>query len=477
MLKLGAGTLACAHACLAQQPALTIRPEQFQPNFSAAVLAELGEFAVPENRAKRSGRSITLRFVRFASRNPKPGPPIVYLAGGPGGSGTAAAAGPRWPIFDALREVADVIAFDQRGTGRSHTLPRCTSGAPVPNELPSTQTNLVNEYIKQVRHCRRFWDSAGVDLSAYNTNASADDLEDLRKALGVEKLDLWGISYGTHLALAALKRHPNSFRRAVLVSAEGLDQTVKMPSGTDAFFRRVQASIDRDSAARAVYPDVAGLIRRVLAKVSATPITARVSTQSGPADIVMGAFEMQLLTAERISDPDVTATILAAYRLADKGDYSAFADRAQRRTGQPIFIAPMPLAMDAASGISPAARARVAEEARTGLLGAAMNWPMPHVADELASLDLGEAFRAPFRGTQPVLIISGTLDGRTYPADHRAIAAMFSDARIVTVENGGHNTVMLAPEVQHRIKAFFAGESVSTASIVLPAPRWIQPHR
>ena len=59
-------------------------------------------------------------------------------------------------------------------------------------------------------HLRRA--SSGVSPSGYTTVQSADDLEDLRRALGARKIDLWGISYGTHLAMAAMRRHPRSFR-------------------------------------------------------------------------------------------------------------------------------------------------------------------------------------------------------------------------------------------------------------------------
>src|SRR5690606_28539839 len=72
-------------------------------------------------------RRIRLGYVRFPSTAAQPGPPIIYLAGGPGGSGVDAATGPRFPIFMALRAVADVIAFDQRGTGLSAHLPERTA--------------------------------------------------------------------------------------------------------------------------------------------------------------------------------------------------------------------------------------------------------------------------------------------------------------------------------------------------------------
>src|SRR6185436_14787888 len=84
---------------------------------SGAVEAELGRLTVPESRGSATDRTVYLAFVRLRSTAAKPGPPIVFLAGGPGGSGIEAARGPLAPLFQALRAVADVIALDQRGTG------------------------------------------------------------------------------------------------------------------------------------------------------------------------------------------------------------------------------------------------------------------------------------------------------------------------------------------------------------------------
>ncbi|NWO96157.1 alpha/beta hydrolase, partial [Escherichia coli] len=87
----------------------------------------------PEDRRDPLSRKIKLGYVRFRSTAARPGPPIIYLAGGPGGEGSGAATGPRFPIFMALRAVADVIAFDQRGTGLSSTIPeRPVSKRPLP---------------------------------------------------------------------------------------------------------------------------------------------------------------------------------------------------------------------------------------------------------------------------------------------------------------------------------------------------------
>ena len=79
---------------------LTLKPMEFRPADGTVVAAERGEITVREDRADPKSRNIKLAFVRFKSTAAKPGAPIVYLAGGPGGSGIAAASGPR---FGALR--------------------------------------------------------------------------------------------------------------------------------------------------------------------------------------------------------------------------------------------------------------------------------------------------------------------------------------------------------------------------------------
>jgi pimeloyl-ACP methyl ester carboxylesterase len=79
-------------------------------------------------------------------------------------------------------------------------------------------------------NCAERFRQAGVDRAGYNTNESADDLEDLRKALGAQKISLWAISYGTHLSLATIKRHERNLDRVILAGTEGLTQTIKLPS-------------------------------------------------------------------------------------------------------------------------------------------------------------------------------------------------------------------------------------------------------
>lgn len=119
---------------------LTLRPIEFatvdyyiRPK---VVEAEEGWLRVPESRDGGSSRTITIHFVRFRSTAQNPGSPIVYLAGGPGGSGTYSAAGDRFDLFMALREVADVIALDQRGVVFTDPQPDCPGSWSYPLERP-----------------------------------------------------------------------------------------------------------------------------------------------------------------------------------------------------------------------------------------------------------------------------------------------------------------------------------------------------
>jgi pimeloyl-ACP methyl ester carboxylesterase len=87
--------------------------------------------------------------------------------------------------------------------------------------------------------CRTQWQEQGAAVTAYNSAASADDLEDLRRALGVERISVLAFSYGTHVALATVRRHPESLSRVVLAGTRGPDQSLKLPSTFDFVFRRL----------------------------------------------------------------------------------------------------------------------------------------------------------------------------------------------------------------------------------------------
>ncbi len=446
-------------------------PYVFETRGGQKVDALRGVFSVPENRSVKDGRRIDIHYVRFPATGPKPGSPVVYLAGGPGGSGVDTARGERFPLFMAMREFGDVIALDQRGTGWSEAAPECVSDVvlPVDRRIAAAERNALLR--QAAEECAAFWRSKGHDVAGYTTAENARDLDALRTHLGARKLSLLSISYGTHLALAAVKEMGPRLDRLVMTGVEGLDQTVKLPSETDAYFGRLQAAIEKEPAAKAAYPDIKALMTRVHGRLDAAPVMLSVPAKDGPVSLLLTKEVMQLAASALIADPQGAARLLMLYLAVDAGITEPVAQLIGRvvTPGAPEQFRLMPLAMDIASGVGAERLARIEREATTALLGDALNYPMPQLNGALG-LDLGDDFRTAPKSAIPTLVLTGTLDGRTYPAEQRAAVSGLRNVTTVTVENAGHNLFMLSPEIIETIQRFMRGEGIEIEKIVVDAP-------
>src|SRR5690606_2398331 len=179
-----------------------------------------------------------------------------------------------------------------------------------------TQESYLRNMKVAAAYCASQWRQQGVDLNGYNTLESVHDLEALRLALGAEKIDLWAISYGTHLALAMAKQYPDSVGRMVLASAEGLDETIKLPSLADNHLQRVVAEIAQDENARNRYPDLQQLMHDTLAQYRKKPAIIDVKNPHNGEMIKVGVsdFDIQLMTAWGLtSDPENIAMLPGFY--------------------------------------------------------------------------------------------------------------------------------------------------------------------
>src|SRR5919108_1779108 len=247
-----------------QEGPLTLTPIEFATTDfyfrPTRIRAQEGRLRVPENRRRPAGRTLELRFVRFAAMSSRKEPPIVYLAGGPGASGIWSASGDRHELFMKLRRAGDVVALDQRGAGFSRPGPVCRGVWNYPLDRPHDDDALAGVLGPFLRRCvATVADS--LDVTAFTTLESADDLEDLRIALRADQLSLVGISYGTHLALAYLRRYPDRVARAVLAGVEGPDHTWKLPRNVDVVLHRVGSAIAADPRAHRAVPDFLDSLR------------------------------------------------------------------------------------------------------------------------------------------------------------------------------------------------------------------------
>jgi len=448
-----------------------LKPYVFENAKGERTDAELGVLIVPEDRRNPNGNLIELVFVRFKSTAKVPGPPIVYLAGGPGGSGVGSARGSRFPLFMAMRSVGDVIALDQRGIGMSKPSIGCWElRLNIPLDVAPSREALIRAYLARSRSCADYWRTMQrVDLSAYNTNESADDLEDLRKALGVKQISLWSISYGTHLAFAAIRRHPKAISRAILAGTEGPDHTYKLPSSVQRHLEDLTAVVRADTSIGKAVPDFTGLMKEVFDKLDKEPalvaITDPLTKQQ--VKVTVNKYVMQRIVANNIGST-VTAAFPALFARAAKGDYEDAAYAWLNTTRESLGSA-MSFMMDCASGQTAARRERIRREAPLTLLGALMNDPFPEVCDAWNAPDLGDEFRSPVKSNVPVLFISGTLDARTPVENAEEYRTGFPNSHHLILDGAVHSDPLFlsSPKIKDVMLEFMTGRQLSTTRITV----------
>jgi pimeloyl-ACP methyl ester carboxylesterase len=462
---------------LAQQKAgdLKLTPRVFESASGQKVDVEFGELTVPENRQKADSRLIQLAFVRFKSTSKNPASPIVYLAGGPGGSGMAAARGSRFPLFMAMREVADVIAFDQRGVGLSKPNLVCKETVSFSPDKLQSRADFLELYRKQSAACAETFKQQGVDLTGYHTNESADDLEDLRKAIGAAKISLWGISYGTHLAMATIKRHEKSIDRMIVAGIEGPAHAIKLPSNIQKHLEHIDRLVKADAELSKEIPSFLSLVKAVLERTDREAVTVEVTDPNTKqtVKVVLNKFAIQMLTAFSFGSGE--AALPARYYAMSKGDFSTAAQGWLNLSRGRSVGSAMAYMMDCASGVSNERRKQIAREARTTLLEDVMDFPFPDVCTAWGNPDAGPAFRTAAKSRVPTLFISGTLDVRTPPGNAEEVRKGFPNSVHLIIEGAVHSDPLFlsSPQIKDVMLEFMKGQKVSTTGIRLETLKFV----
>jgi pimeloyl-ACP methyl ester carboxylesterase len=436
---------------------------------------EMGTLRVPENRKKPGNRMIELAVVRLKSKSPNPGPPIFYLPGGPGGS----AINEMWfpwmePLFEKLRETNDIILMDQRGIGRSKPNFFWPSLASLPPDAFLSREKM-SSYIRQAHvQAVEWFKKEGFDFAGYNSAESADDLNDVRIALGAEKMSLLGFSYGTHLSLATIRRHAAHLDSVVMIGTEGPDHTMKLPSTYDAQLRKISDLAAQDPDIKAKVPDMVALLKRILSRLEKTPLTVTVQNNrtKQPVDVRIGKFGLQLIVIMDVGDRNDFPEFPALLYTIDKGDVSLLKKYVEKRYNQfGQGVSGMHNLMDHASGVSPERLARIKRETPNSILGDVLNFPDAD-AQIWGDADLGDAYRSPLIASTRTLFLSGTLDSNTPPYQAEEVRWGFSNASHIIVEYAGHEDSLPNETVRAAIIDFLNGKDLSNVRISLGPPKF-----
>ncbi|WP_405791355.1 alpha/beta hydrolase [Streptomyces sp. NBC_00029] len=242
--------------------------------------ARCGTLTVPENRTEPGGRTIKLgvAIVPAAAADPKPDP-IVWLAGGPGDNAVWAA---KRAVDGGLNRDRDVILMSQRGTYSADPALTCRNI----DEFDARAVGLVwdapstgREHVDATKACREKLAGSGADLTAYNGIQSSADLADLRTTLGLEEWNVFGLSYGTDLALTYMRLHPEGIRS---VGIDGILPPSK--AGPAATWRSARQGFDgvfkacaEQPACNKRYPNLSATFDRLVRELEADPVTTTVT--------------------------------------------------------------------------------------------------------------------------------------------------------------------------------------------------------
>ena len=237
-----------------------------------------GRVNVPENHDKPDGPRIGLSFAVLKAHTQSPVPdPLVYLHGGPGGGAVRDLAGIVVPLWDGHRSRRDVVTFDQRAAGISSDMVTCFS---------TFEDSILDLFHKEqidnakqeaiFSKCTAELKKDGRDLSAYNTVQNARDVQAVMQTLGYPQYNIYGVSYGTKLALEVMRTAPEGVRSVVIDSvfppnARAYDTNI-LPVQEG-----VQQVIDQcaaDAGCAAAFPDLEATIQRVAVKLEKNPIPA-----------------------------------------------------------------------------------------------------------------------------------------------------------------------------------------------------------
>ena len=281
-----------------------------------------GTYTVWENRDAKAGRTIDLNLVVLEATGPDRQPdPVFLLSGGPGEAATDLAADLHQ---DTMRKQRDIVLVDLRGTGRSNGL-----FCGPPQDAPLQQFMLVID-VDRAKACRKELEKRA-DLRYYHNEASMDDVDDLRAALGYERINLQGWSAGTLSSLVYLRRHGKHVRSVVLLGSAALSVPVPARFAPDAetSLRTVLRDCVAEPACAQAFPAIEADYRQAVRRVreqGPVQLTVRDPRNNAATAVTLDADAFAESLRAMLYDPERTRRIPALLHRAAGGDYREFAE-------------------------------------------------------------------------------------------------------------------------------------------------------
>ena len=476
------------HRAVAKSPApgtIFLYPERITLKDGGFFAAERGMMFVPAKRSDKKSAVIGIEVYRFkASEKAKPGtPPIFFLHGGPSFAGLERSL-ERLETFEErwlpLLDVSDVVVVGQRGIGSSkpNTIIDTTTNFPLDREVTEEE---VSAAIREV--CAKekaFWEAQGVDLSGLTVIEAAADVNDVRKALGYEKVIIWGGSFGSHWGMAVMRYYQEIVERAILRGMEGPNHTYDHPGHLWNVYKDVAAEAEKAPELKGLIPE-GGLIeaiKTVVERIKKKPVKVTVTNPKTrePQEVLFTAREAGRLARGYSGGlPGWPANVITLYN----GNFSQAAKSAVRRQGSRRFSTASFYMLDHGSGITPEREAELKADPAAKILGDInSNYTMTR---GVWGSDLGNEFRQNFETNIPTVIVHGTWDTSTPYENALELVPYFKNNKFIPVIRGPHGAIRAAMRASEKFRKgvmhFAATGDMSELpdKVEMPAVDWVIP--
>lgn len=459
----------------AQDTAFAERPCRLSSASLPAVFARCGKLEVPEDPARPDGPKVTLSVARIASQSANPRPdPLLLIAGGPG-QGTVDFYLEARGAFEQARRERELILVDQRGTGGSADGFACT----VPEDLaletagtPALQSFL-DKCVAALRH----------DPRLYSTSVAVRDLDRVRAALGIERWNVYGISYGTRVAQHYLRRFPDRVRAIVLDGVVPPDVAL----GPDVA-REAQRALDRifercanDPQCSKRFPGLRGEFESLLSRLAASPVDM---PAPGAAGVPPGKFtDLHLRALVRFLSYN-QATVALIPLLIDEGqdgNYEGLFGQARTTLkGLPESLSfPMSNSVLCTED-APFFPAGAGDGLDKTYLGRALVDAMGVICSRWPAGQLDADFKTLVSSQTPALLMSGSNDPITPPAyAERVIDGGLSNSAHLIGRDQGHGLLLIgcAPRLLREFLEKPAPQELDSRCLALepPVPFFLSP--
>lgn len=392
-----------------------------------------GKLTVFENRKTRTGRTIDLNVVVLPAFDQKAkAEPFFDLAGGPG---IAATGGLPFYLTDgkAYRQRHDIVLVDQRGTGKSNRLGISEEATP--------QLRLREMYPRDYVERMRSELEKHADLTQYTTSIAMDDLDDVRAWLGYDRINLFGLSYGTRAALVYLRQHPTHVHTISLVGVAPTDLRMPMfhAQAADRALNLLLDECEQDKACHQAFPQVRDDWKKALSDLQSKPAEVSYTPKDGAP--VKLKIERDIF-AEKIRNllysREQAKSVPLILHEAAKGNFDPFLRKVIGPAVSDMIADGLYLCVTCAEDVpfideaearkinaeNPFGNYRVMQQTR-----ACKAWPRG---------DIPPDFREPVRSDVPALIFSGRLDPITPPERGEEVARYLPNSRHVIIPEGAH---------------------------------------